>query len=107
MRHSQQSLTMQSDRLSRMAQVPQSYTMIPPVKNGRSRPYAQENHNHNHNHHHNHRHGSRYSLTGSSHTLGGNNYCEAPDNWTDHDMDIYMTKNTTRGRGGGGGLVPL
>ncbi|XP_049800914.1 TLR4 interactor with leucine rich repeats [Schistocerca nitens] len=43
--------------------------------------------------------GSRY---GSTHTLS--NYCADPsDNWTDHDMDIYMARNpTTRG-----GLVPL
>lgn len=45
--------------------------------------------------------GSRYSQAGSTHTL--NNYCDTSDNWTDHDMDIYMARNpTTRG-----GLVPL
>lgn len=46
--------------------------------------------------------GSRYSTAGSTHTL--NNYCgDTSDNWTDHDMDIYMARNpTTRG-----GLVPL
>ncbi|XP_022196682.2 leucine-rich repeat and fibronectin type III domain-containing protein 1-like protein [Nilaparvata lugens] len=45
---------------------------------------------------------SRYSTHGSTHTL--NNYCgDTSDNWTDHDMDIYMTRNpTTRS-----GLVPL
>ena len=45
--------------------------------------------------------GSRYSTAGSTHTL---NYCgDTSDNWTDHDMDIYMARNpTTRG-----GLVPL
>lgn len=43
--------------------------------------------------------GSRYSLADSTHTL--NNYDE--NNWTDHDMDIYMARNpTTRS-----GLVPL
>ncbi|XP_078041964.1 leucine-rich repeat and fibronectin type-III domain-containing protein hattifattener [Augochlora pura] len=43
--------------------------------------------------------GSRYSITDSTHTL--NNYEE--NNWTDHDMDIYMARNpTTRG-----GLMPL
>lgn len=46
--------------------------------------------------------GSRYSTAGSTHTL---NYCgDTSDNWTDHDMDIYMARNpTTRG----GSLVPL
>lgn len=43
----------------------------------------------------------RYSHAGSTHTL--NNYCDTSDNWTDHDMDIYMARNpTTRN-----GLVPL
>ncbi|XP_076642288.1 leucine-rich repeat and fibronectin type-III domain-containing protein hattifattener [Halictus rubicundus] len=43
--------------------------------------------------------GSRYSIADSTHTL--NNYEE--NNWTDHDMDIYMARNpTTRG-----GLMPL
>ncbi|XP_015367642.1 PREDICTED: uncharacterized protein LOC107164360 [Diuraphis noxia] len=46
---------------------------------------------------------SRYSHTGSHHTL--NNYCggDTSDNWTDHDMDIYMTRNPTARNG----LVPL
>lgn len=44
---------------------------------------------------------SRYSTAGSTHTL--NNYCDNSDNWTDHDMDIYMARNpTTRN-----GFVPL
>ncbi|XP_018796386.1 PREDICTED: leucine-rich repeat-containing protein let-4 isoform X3 [Bactrocera latifrons] len=44
---------------------------------------------------------ARYSQAGSTHTI--NNYCETSDNWTDHDMDIYMARNpTTRN-----GLVPL
>ncbi|KAG8336206.1 hypothetical protein J6590_049445 [Homalodisca vitripennis] len=42
--------------------------------------------------------GSRYSTAGSL-----TNYGDSADNWTDHDMDIYMARNpTTRG-----GLVPL
>ncbi|XP_063237644.1 leucine-rich repeat and fibronectin type III domain-containing protein 1-like protein [Bacillus rossius redtenbacheri] len=44
---------------------------------------------------------SRYSTAGSTHTL--NNYCDTSDNWTDHDMDIYMARNPTAR----GGLVPL
>lgn len=45
--------------------------------------------------------GSRFSTAGSTHTL--NNYCDNSDNWTDHDMDIYMARNpTTRN-----GFVPL
>lgn len=43
----------------------------------------------------------RYSHAGSTHTL--NNYCDTSDNWTDHDMDIYMAKNATTRNG----LVPL
>ncbi|XP_054016478.1 uncharacterized protein LOC128896928 isoform X2 [Hylaeus anthracinus] len=35
--------------------------------------------------------GSRYSIADSTHTL--NNYEE--NNWTDHDMDIYMARNPT------------
>ncbi|GLH13812.1 Toll-like receptor 6 [Gryllus bimaculatus] len=42
---------------------------------------------------------SRYSTAGSTNTL---NYLE-PTDWTDHDMDIYMARNTTTR----GGLVPL
>ncbi|XP_025405534.1 uncharacterized protein LOC112679828 [Sipha flava] len=45
---------------------------------------------------------SRYSHSGSHHNL--NNYCgDTSDNWTDHDMDIYMTRNPTARNG----LVPL
>lgn len=43
----------------------------------------------------------RYSTAGSTHTL--NNYCDTSDNWTDHDMEIYMTRNATTRNG----LVPL
>ena len=42
-----------------------------------------------------------YSTAGSTHTL--NNYCDTSDNWTDHDMDIYMARNATTRNG----LVPL
>ncbi|CAL7949251.1 unnamed protein product [Xylocopa violacea] len=43
--------------------------------------------------------GSRYSIADSTHTL--NNYEE--NNWTDHDMDIYMARNPTTRTG----LMPL
>lgn len=43
-----------------------------------------------------------YSTAGSTHTL--NNYCDTSDNWTDHDMDIYMARNATARNGG---MVPL
>ncbi|XP_034183932.1 leucine-rich repeat and fibronectin type-III domain-containing protein hattifattener [Osmia lignaria lignaria] len=42
---------------------------------------------------------SRYSIADSTHTL--NNYEE--NNWTDHDMDIYMARNPTTRTG----LMPL
>ena len=41
---------------------------------------------------------SRLSHAGSSHSLTGYD----TDGWTDHDMDIYMARNPTRG-----GLVQL
>ncbi|XP_037707923.1 leucine-rich repeat and fibronectin type-III domain-containing protein 2 isoform X3 [Drosophila subpulchrella] len=67
----------------------------------RSRPRSRSREQLNTTHIHNHRPGSRYSQAGSTHTL--NNYCDTSDNWTDHDMDIYMARNpTTRN-----GLVPL
>ncbi|XP_015036393.1 uncharacterized protein haf isoform X1 [Drosophila pseudoobscura] len=67
----------------------------------RSRPRSRSRDQLNATHIHNHRPGSRYSQSGSTHTL--NNYCDTSDNWTDHDMDIYMARNpTTRN-----GLVPL
>ncbi|KPU73955.1 uncharacterized protein Dana_GF15849, isoform C [Drosophila ananassae] len=67
----------------------------------RSRPRSRSRDQLNTTHIHNHRPGSRYSQAGSTHTL--NNYCDTSDNWTDHDMDIYMARNpTTRN-----GLVPL
>ena len=37
---------------------------------------------------------SRLSHEGSSHSLTGYDDSEG---WTDHDMDIYMTRNPTRG----------
>ncbi|XP_038107350.1 leucine-rich repeat and fibronectin type-III domain-containing protein 3 isoform X2 [Culex quinquefasciatus] len=55
-----------------------------------------------HVHTHQHRPSSRYSTAGSTHTL--NNYCDTSDNWTDHDMDIYMARNATARNGG---MVPL
>lgn len=97
LRQSRQSLAAASDRMSR--------TSFPV----------------NHHHHHHHqaaasrrqrprsrnrnlegglpRPGSRYSLAESTHTL--NNYEE--NNWTDHDMDIYMARNPTQRAG----LVPI
>lgn len=42
--------------------------------------------------------GSRMSHAGSTHSLTGYD----TDNWTDHDMDIYMARNPTKG-----GLVQL
>ncbi|EDW11324.2 leucine-rich repeat and fibronectin type-III domain-containing protein 3 isoform X1 [Drosophila mojavensis] len=67
----------------------------------RSRPRSRSRDQLSNTHIHNHRPGSRYSQAGSTHTL--NNYCDTSDNWTDHDMDIYMARNpTTRN-----GLVPL
>lgn len=94
LRQSRQSLSLQAERLSRIAQIPQNYTMIPTAKCARQKTNI-------HDHHHHHRQNSRYSFNGSTHTLN-NNFCEAADNWTDHDIDVYMNRNSSRG-----GLVPL
>ncbi|EDW45531.1 GM16824 [Drosophila sechellia] len=63
----------------------------------RSRPRSRSREQLNTTHIHNHRPGSRYSQAGSTHTL--NNYCDTSDNWTDHDMDIYMARNPTTRNG--------
>lgn len=95
LRHSRQSLAMQSDRMSRTSHVPPHHAPAHSVTSStrRSRPRSRSRDHH--------RPSSRYSTAGSTHTL--NNYCDNSDNWTDHDMDIYMARNpTTRN-----GLVPL
>jgi hypothetical protein len=43
----------------------------------------------------------RFSTTGSTHNLS--NCYDTSDNWTDNDMEIYMTRNATARTG----LVPL
>ncbi|XP_050338770.1 leucine-rich repeat and fibronectin type-III domain-containing protein 2 [Bactrocera neohumeralis] len=102
LRQSRQSLAAASERLSRASYAgsthgPTSITS----STRRSRPRSRSREQLNSTHIHNHRPGSRYSQAGSTHTI--NNYCDTSDNWTDHDMDIYMARNpTTRN-----GLVPL
>lgn len=95
LRQSRQSLAMQSERMSRASHVPPIHGAAHSVTSStrRSRPRSRSR---DHG-----RPSSRYSTAGSTHTL--NNYCDNSDNWTDHDMDIYMARNpTTRN-----GLVPL
>ncbi|KAF5293112.1 hypothetical protein FQA39_LY13722 [Lamprigera yunnana] len=94
LRHSRQSLALQSDRMSRTSHpLPHAPTHTVSSSTRRTRPRSRSRDYH--------RPSSRYSTTGSTHTL--NNYCDNSDNWTDHDMEIYMARNpTTRG-----GLVPL
>lgn len=100
LRQSRQSLAGASDRMSRSSYPPSHLTAATATVGSnagggggrRTRPRSRTRE---------HRPGSRYSTAGSTHTL--NNYCDTSDNWTDHDMDIYMARNpTTRG-----GLVPL
>lgn len=94
LRQSRQSLAAASDRLSR-ASFPASHVHQQHTSARRQRPRSRNRTLEQHPP----RPGSRYSLADSTHTL--NNYDE--NNWTDHDMDIYMARNpTTRG-----GLVPL
>lgn len=88
LRQSRQSLAV-SERMSRVS-YPGTHTHQRPRQRSRSR-------SRDHTGTALPRPGSRYSTAGSL-----NNYGEH-DNWTDHDMDIYMARNpTTRG-----GLVPL
>ncbi|KAJ1520265.1 hypothetical protein ONE63_004469 [Megalurothrips usitatus] len=106
LRHSRQSLAV-SDRMSRVS-YPASHAHQPSVASSRrQRPRSRTRDSAtNQSMAHGHapsmtRPGSRYSAAGSTHTL--NNYCDTSDNWTDHDMDIYMARNPTTRTG----LVPL
>ncbi|KAG7208654.1 hypothetical protein KM043_014859 [Ampulex compressa] len=93
LRQSRQSLAAASDRMSRSNF---STNHLPPHASSRRQRPRSRNRTLEQNPP---RPGSRYSLADSTHTL--NNYDE--NNWTDHDMDIYMARNpTTRS-----GLVPL
>ncbi|KAK2582516.1 hypothetical protein KPH14_004813 [Odynerus spinipes] len=93
LRQSRQSLAAASDRMSRSNY---TNTHMPPHASSRRQRPRSRNRTLEQNPP---RPGSRYSLADSTHTL--NNYDE--NNWTDHDMDIYMTRNpTTRS-----GLVPI
>ncbi|OAD56411.1 Leucine-rich repeats and immunoglobulin-like domains protein 3 [Eufriesea mexicana] len=93
LRQSRQSLAAASDRMSRTNFSPSH--MPPHSSSRRQRPRScnrtlEQNPP---------RPGSRYSIADSTHTL--NNYEE--NNWTDHDMDIYMARNPTTRTG----LMPL
>ncbi|KAK0083784.1 hypothetical protein PV325_008242 [Microctonus aethiopoides] len=93
LRQSRQSLAAASDRMSRNGFPGNN---LPPHASARRQRPRSRNRTMEQNPP---RPGSRYSLADSTHTL--NNYDE--NNWTDHDMDIYMARNpTTRS-----GLVPL
>ncbi|XP_074097350.1 leucine-rich repeat and fibronectin type-III domain-containing protein hattifattener isoform X2 [Cotesia typhae] len=102
LRQSRQSLAAASDRMSRNG-YPGNNNLPPHASARRQRPRSR-NRTMEPSHQQQQqppppRPGSRYSLADSTHTL--NNYEES--NWTDHDMDIYMSRNpTTRS-----GLVPL
>ncbi|CAK9816600.1 Leucine-rich repeats and immunoglobulin-like domains protein 2 [Anthophora quadrimaculata] len=93
LRQSRQSLAAASDRISRTNFSPSH--MPPHSSSRRQRPRScnrtlEQNPA---------RPGSRYSIADSTHTI--NNYEE--NNWTDHDMDIYMARNPTTRTG----LMPL
>uniref|UniRef100_A0A1B0AGV9 LRRCT domain-containing protein n=1 Tax=Glossina pallidipes TaxID=7398 RepID=A0A1B0AGV9_GLOPL len=102
LRQSRQSLAAASERMSRASYAGSVHGPTSVASSSRrSRPRSRSRDQLNTAHLHSHRPGSRYSTAGSTHTL--NNYCDTSDNWTDHDMDIYMARNpTTRN-----GLVPL
>ncbi|XP_066141258.1 uncharacterized protein haf [Euwallacea fornicatus] len=93
LRLSRQSLAMQSERMSTRMLSHHGPAQSIASSSRRSRPRSRSRDHQ--------RPSSRYSTAGSTHTL--NNYCDNSDNWTDHDMEIYMARNpTTRN-----GLVPL
>ncbi|XP_059049827.1 leucine-rich repeat and immunoglobulin-like domain-containing nogo receptor-interacting protein 1 [Achroia grisella] len=86
LRQSRQSLGAASERASRLSLSGVAGGATGGTSGSRRRPRSRS------------RPASRYSV-GSI----GMGYCDTSDNWTDHDMDIYMARNpTTRG-----GLVPL
>ncbi|XP_037047295.1 leucine-rich repeat and fibronectin type-III domain-containing protein 3 isoform X2 [Bradysia coprophila] len=102
LRQSRQSLAA-SDRMSRASYTNSVHGPTQSVASStrRTRPRSRSRDQLNGTHIHSHRPGSRFSTSGSTHTL--NNYCDTSDNWTDHDMDIYMARNATTRNG----LVPL
>ncbi|XP_058815114.1 leucine-rich repeat and fibronectin type-III domain-containing protein 3 isoform X1 [Topomyia yanbarensis] len=108
LRQSRQSLAAASERMSRASYAGSivhggpAHSIASSTRRTRPRSRSREQLNGTHIHTHQHRPGSRYSTAGSTHTL--NNYCDTSDNWTDHDMDIYMTRNPTARNGG---MVPL
>ncbi|XP_033195282.2 leucine-rich repeat and fibronectin type-III domain-containing protein hattifattener isoform X2 [Bombus vancouverensis nearcticus] len=93
LRQSRQSLAAASDRISRTNFSP---SHVPPHSSSRRQRPRSCNRTLEQNPP---RPGSRYSIADSTHTL--NNYEE--NNWTDHDMDIYMARNPTTRTG----LMPL
>ncbi|CAG9566629.1 unnamed protein product [Danaus chrysippus] len=86
LRQSRQSLGGASERASRLSLSGAAGGATSGTSGSRRRPRSRS------------RPASRYSV-GSI----GMGYCDTSDNWTDHDMDIYMTRNATAR----GGLVPL
>ncbi|XP_035775199.1 leucine-rich repeat and fibronectin type-III domain-containing protein 3-like isoform X2 [Anopheles albimanus] len=108
LRQSRQSLAAASERMSRASYAGSivhgpAHSIASSTRRTRPRSRSRDQLSGAHIHTHQHRPGSRYSTAGSTHTL--NNYCDTSDNWTDHDMDIYMARNPTARNGGG--MVPL
>ncbi|XP_049530286.1 leucine-rich repeat and fibronectin type-III domain-containing protein 3 isoform X3 [Anopheles darlingi] len=108
LRQSRQSLAAASERMSRASYAGSivhgpAHSIASSTRRTRPRSRSRDQLTGAHIHTHQHRPGSRYSTAGSTHTL--NNYCDTSDNWTDHDMDIYMARNPTARNGGG--MVPL
>uniref|UniRef100_A0A182SQK2 Uncharacterized protein n=1 Tax=Anopheles maculatus TaxID=74869 RepID=A0A182SQK2_9DIPT len=107
LRQSRQSLAAASERMSRASYAGSivhgpAHSIASSTRRTRPRSRSRDQLSAAHIHTHQHRPGSRYSTAGSTHTL--NNYCDTSDNWTDHDMDIYMARNPTARNGG---MVPL
>ncbi|XP_058177333.1 leucine-rich repeat and fibronectin type-III domain-containing protein 3 [Anopheles ziemanni] len=107
LRQSRQSLAAASERMSRASYAGSivhgpAHSIASSTRRTRPRSRSRDQLTGTHIHTHQHRPGSRYSTAGSTHTL--NNYCDTSDNWTDHDMDIYMARNPTARNGG---MVPL
>ncbi|KAG5676868.1 hypothetical protein PVAND_006675 [Polypedilum vanderplanki] len=103
LRQSRTSLAAASERMSRASYAGSIHGPAQSIASStrRTRPRSRSREQLNTAHLHSNRPGSRFSTTGSTHNLS--NCYDTSDNWTDNDMEIYMTRNATARTG----LVPL
>ncbi|XP_070497092.1 uncharacterized protein haf isoform X2 [Chironomus tepperi] len=103
LRQSRNSLAAASERMSRASYAGSIHGAPQSIASStrRTRPRSRSRDHLNTAHLHSNRPSSRFSQTGSTHNLS--NCYDTSDNWTDNDMEIYMTRNATARTG----LVPL